>query len=151
MNHREDSDLASLKKDSYLEEYGKKDVEAGWYFLTATEENIKKITDQVGFAFKWDESQQEYSHASAAITISPDGTISRYLHGVGFAGKTLQMAILEAGKGKVGSIIDQIVLYCFQFNPSLNKYTLYAYNLMKIGGALTVSYTHLTLPTKRIV
>ncbi len=138
MDHKESADVAYLKKSSYLDEYGKKDAEKGWYFLTGTEANIKKLTDSIGFSFKWDEKRKEYAHAAAAIAMTSKGKISRYLHGVQFSPSTLKLSVVEAGKGKVGSVIDQIVLYCFQFDPSLNKYTLYAYNIMRIGGLVTI-------------
>ena len=138
MDHRESSDVASLKKDSYLEEYGKKGVEKGWYFLTASEKNIKKISDPVGFKFKWDDEQKEYAHAAAAIMLTSNRKISRYMHGVGFEPSTLKMSIVEAGKGQVGTVLDQLVSYCFKFNPKLNKYTMQAYNTMQIGGVITI-------------
>ncbi len=138
MDHRETSDVATLKKDNYIEEYGQQQAAKGWYFLTGSKENIKKTTDSVGFYFKWDDAQKEYAHASAAIAMTSEGKISRYMHGVAFNPTTVKRAMVEAGSGKVGTIIDQIVLYCFQFDPSLNKYTLYAYNVMRIGGLLTL-------------
>ena len=107
-------------------------------FLTGSEASVKKLTDQLGFKFKWIESSKEYSHPSVAYAISPAGVVSRNLNGIEFNKQTLSLAVLEAGKGKVGNFIDRFVLFCFQFDPSKNKYTLYAYNIMRIGAALTV-------------
>lgn len=134
MNHRETPELAAEKKTSYIEEYGRSESAPGWHFLTGTEENIRKLADQVGFGFKWSEKQQQYAHAAAAYVVTPDGVVSRYLYGIEFKPQTLRLALLEAGQGKIGNIVDQIVLFCFQFNPAKNKYTLYAWNIMRLGA-----------------
>lgn len=138
MNHNETPELAKAKLDSYVQEYGRSPSAAGWHFLTGSEENIKKIADQVGFGFKWIESTKEFSHASAAQVLTPDGKISRYLHGIEFNPQTIRLSLLEASDGKIGTLMDQFVLYCFQFDPTKNKYTLYAYRVMQAGGALIV-------------
>lgn len=138
MNHREGYELAAQKKQSYIDEYGRPESEDGWHFLTGTEENIKKITDQVGFGFSWMEEKQEYAHASAAIIMTPGGKISRYLNGIEFDKKDLRLALLEASNGKIGNVVDQIVMFCFQFDPTKNKYSLYAFNLMRLGAGLMV-------------
>lgn len=138
MNHNETPDLAKAKLDNYLKEYGRPNSAGGWHFLTGSEENIKKIADQVGFGFKWIESTKEYSHASAAQVLTPEGKISRYLHGIEFNPQTIRLSLLEASDGKIGTLMDQFVLYCFQFDPSKNKYTLLAYRVMQAGGALIV-------------
>ena len=138
MNHREGYELAAQKKQSYIDEYGRPESKDGWHFLTGTEENIKKVADQVGFGFKWLDDQQEYAHASAAIVMTPGGKISRYLNGIEFDKKDLRLALLEASSGKIGNVVDQIVMFCFQFDPTKNKYSLYAFNLMRLGAGLMV-------------
>ena len=138
MDHRETPSVSGPKKQSYLEEYGRNGADRGWHFLTGSEENIEKITKQIGFGFKWLPEQQEFAHASAAIVMTPGGQISRYLHGVEFVPNTLKLALLEASKGKIGSVVDQVLMFCFRFDPRKNKYTLYAYNIMRLGGTLTV-------------
>lgn len=138
MDHREDSEVAAVKKDNYIRDFGRKGVEKGWYFLTGTKENVKALADRLGFGFRWDARQQEYAHPAVAFVITPEGQISKYLHGISFDGKTLRLALVESSSGKVGTWIDQVLLFCYRFNPSKNKYTLAAYNIMRIGGLLTV-------------
>jgi len=138
MDHRETPELAGKKKANYVNEYGRPDSINGWHFLTGSEDNIKKIADQVGFGFRWDEAGKQFAHASAAIIVTPGGKISRYLHGVTFEPQTVRLALLEAGDGRIGNIIDRIVMFCFQFDPRKSKYTIYAWNIMRIGAVLTV-------------
>jgi protein SCO1/2 len=138
MNHREGPDVAAKKKANYLSEYGHPEMDEGWHFLTGTEENVKKVADQLGFGFRWNESTQQYAHAAAAFISTPGGQLSRYLYGIEFPPQTLKLALLEASNGKIGSVVDQLILFCFQFDPGKNKYTIYAYNLMRMGAALVV-------------
>lgn len=135
---KETPDLAAAKKETYLKVYGRAGAEKNWHFLTATDEVVQQFTQQLGFKFRWDEPSQEWAHAAAAIVVSPDGSISRYLPGIVFAGKDIKLAINEASDGKVGSIVDSLILYCFKYDPTQSKYTLYAFNLVKLGGAVTV-------------
>lgn len=141
MDHKEGYKLASLKKKNYMKAMGLvkgSDGFDGWHFLTGTKENIKALTDQLGFYFKWNDRKKEFSHASAAVILTSDGEISRYIHGVEFVPQTIEFSFLEASKGKIGNIIDQIVLYCFQFDPTKNKYTIYAFNIMRIAAGLMI-------------
>lgn len=137
-DHKETPDLALKKKENYMKVYNRPGTEKSWHFLTADENTVKAFTSSIGFNFRWNEKEKEWAHASAAIVASPKGTITRYLPGIMFDPKDIKLAVLEAGKGKVGTFIDQLVLYCFQYNPHQSKYTLYAFNLMKAGGALMV-------------
>lgn len=135
---KETPDLAAKKKASYMKVYDRPGTEAGWSFLTGDEATIKALTAALGFKFKWNEEAKEWAHASAAIVVTPDGKISRYLPGIMFDPKDVKLAINEASNGKTGTFVDQLVLYCFQYNPHQSKYTLYAFNIMKLGGALMV-------------
>jgi protein SCO1 len=138
MDPREGAELAAAKKASYINAYGRVESAKGWHFLTGTEANIKKIAEQIGFNYRWDESSQQFAHASAAVIVTPTGQISRYLHGISPAAKDMRLALIEASSGKVGSIVDRFIMLCFQFDASKSKYTLAAWNIMRIGVVLTV-------------
>ena len=142
---REKSDVAQLKKESYLKVYQRPETAAGWHFVTANQSVINKITEQVGFKFKWNEKVKEWSHASAAIVIAPDGTISRYLHGIMFEARDVKLALNEAADGKVGNIIDSVMLYCFKYNRHESKYGLQVFRVMQLGAAATALFLALWL------
>lgn len=138
MEHKETAELAAAKKEKYLAALGQVGAEKGWHFLVGSENNVKTLAGQLGFSFKWDEAQKQYAHAAATYIMTPEGVISRYLYGIDFSPQTLRFSLIEASNGKIGSIVEQLALFCFQFNPNKNKYTFYAYNIMRIGAALTV-------------
>lgn len=135
---KETPDLAATKKKLYMKLYDRADAEAGWHFLTGDEETIQKATQALGFKFKWDEKAKEWAHASAAIVITPDGKISRYLPGITFNPQDVKLALNEATAGKIGTFVEHLVLYCFKYDPQQSKYTLAAFNVMQIGGGITV-------------
>lgn len=135
---KETPDLAKNKKANYMKSYGRPGTESGFHFLTATEDVIQSFTSSVGFEFKWNDQSKEWSHASAAIVISPDGTISRYLPGIVFEPKNIKLAVNEASEGKVGNLMDSLILYCFQYNPHKSEYTLAAVQIMKLGAFLMI-------------
>ena len=135
---REKPDVALPKKASYLKTYGRPETAEGWHFVTAQQNVVDQLTKQVGFKFKWNEKVGEWSHASAAIVISPDGTISRYLHGIQFEPRDVKLALNEAADGKVGNIVDSVMLYCFKYNRHESKYGLQVYRVMQLGAAATV-------------
>ncbi|WP_374077052.1 SCO family protein [Bdellovibrio bacteriovorus] len=135
---KETPDLAAKKKETYMKLYEREGAEKGWHFITADESTIQAITQSVGFKFKWDEKAKEWAHASAAVIITPDGTISRYLPGILFNPQDIKLALNEAADGKIGTFVEHLVLYCFKYDPQQSKYTLAAFNVMKVGGALMV-------------
>lgn len=138
MDHTESPELAAAKKHNYLTAYGRVEGEKGWHFLVGSEENVKKLADQLGFKFHWLPEKKQFAHAAVAYVITPDGKISRYLHGLGVDANTMRYSLLEASNGKIGSVIEQVMMFCFQFDPKKNKYTLYAWNIMRLGGILMV-------------
>jgi protein SCO1 len=138
MDHNEGPELALAKKHNYLKLYDRANSELGWHFLTGSEANVKALADQIGFKFKWLPEKKQFAHAAVTHVLTPDGKISRYLHGIQPEVATLRMSLLEASNGKIGSIVDQMMMFCFQFNPEKNKYTLYAWNIMRLGAVMTV-------------
>lgn len=141
-NHREGPELARQKKEIYVQKLGKADAAEGWHFLTGDEATIQALAQAAGFNFKWIPDRQQYAHPTALIFLSGEGKISRYLFGMGppnlTPGKT-RKALVEASNGEVGSVIDQVVLYCFQYNPDSNAYEL-AFGIMRLGGVLTMIF-----------
>ncbi len=135
---KETAKLAHDKKANYLKAYGRVGTEKGWHFLTGSEQNIKILASQVGFGYRWDEPGKQWAHASAAVITTSHGQISRYLYGIMFDQNTVRLSLVEAGKNKIGGIVDQILLFCYKFDPTRNKYSLYAMNLMRVAAALTI-------------
>ena len=136
MDSREGPALAKEKKTNYLKKFGL--PKGKTHFLTGAEDSIKRLADQLGFAFRWDEETEQFAHSPVAYVLTPEGVISRYLYGVEFQPKTLKLSLLEGARGKIGNIMDRILLFCYRFNPGAKRYTLYAYNIMRAGGALTI-------------
>jgi len=138
MDHSETADLAAKKKASYMEVLKQPGAEKGWHFLVGNEANVKQIADELGFRYKWNDKIKQFAHAAVTYVVSPEGMISRYLYGIEFSPATLRLSLVEASAGKIGNLIEQFTLFCFQFNPSKNQYVLYAYNVMRLGALLTV-------------
>jgi protein SCO1/2 len=134
---KETPEVALKKKQNYLKSYGRAGTDEGWHFVTADQATVTKFTDSVGFKFKWNEDAKEWAHASAAIIVSPEGKIMRYLHGIQFEPRDVKLALNEAADGKVGNIVDNAMLFCFKYDSHQSKYGLQVFALMKIAGAIT--------------
>lgn len=135
---KEGSELAAAKKENYMKMYNRPGTDNGFHFLTADEATVQKLMASVGFDFRWNAQANEWSHASAAIVITPDGKISRYLHGIAFDPKDMKLALNEASNGKIGNIIDSVVLFCFKYDEHKSKYGLQVFRVVQLGGALMV-------------
>lgn len=130
--------IAGKKLDAYFADYGRSESRSGWHFLTGKEENIKKLASQIGFKYAWDPREQQWAHAAAAYVITPEGRISYYHYGLEILPKVLRLSLVEAGQNKIGTILDRMVLFCLQYDPDKKTYAFYAFNLMRLGGILTI-------------
>lgn len=137
---KEGPDLAGKKKNTYLNLYERPGSESGWHFLTADEPTVQALTRAAGFSFRWNEAAQEWAHGSAAIVLTPQAQISRYVHGIAPEAQTLKWAMSEATQGRVGNLLDQISWLCMTYDPKLSKYTLYAFRLVQLGGGLMILF-----------
>lgn len=142
---KEGHELAKSKKESYVKAYGRVSAKESWHFLTGSEASIQKIAQQVGFKFRWNEEQKEWAHPAAAYIITPEGKISRYLYGIGFDSKTLKLSLLEAANGKIGTIVDRFMMFCYKYDPNKKSYGFYAFNLMRVAAGLTVIILFITM------
>ncbi len=134
---RETPTLARLKKENYLAEYGRAGAAAGWHFLTGREEAIRRLADAVGFGYRYVKERGQYAHPAVIFLLTPDARVARYLYGVVYQPKTVHLALAEAGQGKLGTTVDQVLLYCFHYDAEEGRYVLAATNLMRVGGAAT--------------
>jgi protein SCO1 len=130
--------LAAAKRETWLQQYGRPGAEHGWHVLTGDEASIRRLTEAVGFGFRWNEERQEFAHAAVVIVLMPDGAVSRYLYGVQYEPRTLKLSLVEAADGKTGNTLDKFLLFCFHYDATTGRYGPAAMNIMKVGGALTV-------------
>jgi protein SCO1 len=135
---RERADLALDKKKNHLADMARADFSSTMHFLTGAAVTTRALADSLGFKYRWDERQKQYAHASAAIVVTPKGVISRYFPGITFDSETVRLSLVEAGQGKVGSVIDKLVLFCFHFDPQMGKYTLTVFNILRTGAVAMI-------------
>ncbi len=135
---RESPELAAGKKKIYLDNLSLPMKDDGWAFLVGEESRSKALADAIGFKYFYDEKTKQYAHPAAAFVITEDGRISRYLYGIEYKPRDLKLALMEASAGKIGSTIDRIILYCFHYDPQAGGYVVFAANVMKLGGGLTL-------------
>ena len=130
-------EIAAEKKNNYLNTLPEPEaVRDHWTFLTGQKENIEKATDQLGFRYKWVNDQ--YSHASVIMLVSPEGKITRYIYGIKYNPRDFRLAVVEASQGKVGNTVDRILMYCFRYDPLAGKYVPVAQRIMKLGAFLSL-------------
>jgi len=133
----ETPELAKVKKDGYVLEYGRPGAARGIRFLTGPAESSRAVADAVGFRFR-EQSNGEIAHAAVLFVLTPEGRVSRYLYGTKFEPKDLRLALLEASEGKIGTTLDRFILWCHVYDPDARGYVLFAVRLMQLGGALTL-------------
>ena len=138
INHREDYKLAQAKKANYLTALDIPSAQSGWRFLVGDSTQSQALADAVGFQYRYDEEIGQYAHPAVVYLLTEDGTISRYLYGVEFKTKDLKFSLLEASEGKIGNTLDRIILYCYHYDPDSKGYVVFAGNVMRLGGAVTL-------------
>ena len=130
--------LASAKKTTYTKAYGRPGSEDGWHFLTGERAEIERLTGALGFRYAYDAERDEYAHAAAVFVATPQGDISRYLFGVEYAPRDLKLALVEASGGKIGSLVDRLLLLCYHYDPATGRYSAVALDALRAGGIVTV-------------
>lgn len=140
IDSKETPALARKKKTAYLEALqsaGKTLSPDSWHFLTGDEASVRSVADAVGFKFKWDPVEKQFAHGAAAFVLTPEGKLSRTLYGITFTPQTLKLALLEASSGKIGTVIDRILLFCYRYNSVTRTYSVVATRLMQVGALLS--------------
>jgi len=135
---KETPELALAKKERYVRDYGKPGGDAGWHFLTGDEESVKRLTDNIGFHYTVDPATGQYAHASTLLALTPDGKISQYFLSIEYDPGALRYSLIQASGGRMGSVMDHALLYCYQYDPSTGKYSLAILRLIRLGGVATI-------------
>jgi protein SCO1/2 len=130
--------MAAAKRTAFIKRYARPGAESAVHFLTGREENIRRVTDAVGFHFKYDPAIDQYAHPAVITVLTPEGRVSRYLFGIEFAPVDLRLALVEAADHRIGSAVDQMLLFCYHYNPESGKYGFAITNIVRLGGVLTV-------------
>ena len=136
---RDTPEAANAKKRAHLAHWSVQSTADGWHFLTGDEAAIRKVTSAAGFTYQWDEKTGQFAHVSGLLTATPDGRLSRYFYGVEYSPKDLRLALVESAAGKIGSPIEELLLYCYQYDPTTGQYGLVVMNLVRLGGLVTVA------------
>jgi len=138
----EGTDLAAAKKRSYLKRYGHPETASGWHFMTGTQENIDALTKAVGFGYVKipgpDGKLTQFAHASSIQIVTPEGKLAQYYMGVEYSPKDLRLGLVEASANRIGSPVDNILTYCYHYDPTVNKHTLIIARVVQLGGLVTV-------------
>jgi len=130
--------LAKAKRDVYAGQYGRPEAADHWHFLTGEQQSIDALTNVVGFHYAYDSSIRQYAHAAAIRVLTPDGRIDRYFYGVIYPARDVRLGLVEASEGKIGTLTDHALLYCYQYDPMTGKYGVVVMNVLRAAGGLTV-------------
>lgn len=137
-NAEEGPELAQGKKQAYLKDLNRPGAEQGWHFLTGDEAAIKALTETVGFKYAWDEKRKEFAHASGIMVVTPSGRLSHYLYGVVYAPRDYRLALVEASSGRIGNPVDQLMLFCYHYDPVAGKFSTAVMSLVRVGCLATI-------------
>ncbi|HKN82947.1 MAG TPA: SCO family protein [Pyrinomonadaceae bacterium] len=138
---RETNTLAAKKKQVYLDYLPEKmraGARDGWHFLTGDQANIAQLTEAVGFRYHYDEATKQFAHASGIMLTTPQGKLSRYLYGIEYPARDLRLGLIESSENKIGSPVDQLLLYCYHYDPATGKYGAAIMKVMRAAGVITV-------------
>ena len=138
---RETATQAASKKKTYvgyLPEAKRAGANSGWHFLTGDEKNVKALAEAIGFRYRFDEVTNQFAHGSAIYVATPEGKLARYFYGIEYAPRDLRLGLIEAAENKIGTPMDQLLLYCYHYDPATGKYGAAVINLIRLGGVFTL-------------
>lgn len=133
--------MARAKKKTYVDylpEAKRASAAQGWHFLTGDQENVRRLSDAIGFRYYFDAATDQFAHGSAIYVATPQGKLARYFYGIEYSPKDLRLGLVEASENKIGSPVDQLLLYCYHYDPATGKYGAVIMNMVRLGGIATL-------------
>jgi len=135
---KETPEMAAKKKAEYLQRYKRAGADQGWHFLVGQQDAIDALTKAVGFQYEYDEKTKQFAHATAIMIVTPEGKIAQYYYGVEYPPKDLRLGLVEAGQGRIGNVVDQLLLYCYHYDPEQGKYSATILRILRLAGLATM-------------
>ncbi len=131
-------EIATLKKAEYLKRYKRAGAEQGWHFLVGSQASIDALTKAAGFQYQYDPKTGQFAHSTAIMILTPQGKIAQYYYGVEFAPKDLRLGLIQASSNKIGNVVDEVLLYCYHYDPNTGKYGAVITRILRLSGAATI-------------
>jgi len=135
---RDTPQQAAAKKKTYIQRYHRPGAADGWHFLTGQQDSIAALAKAVGFQYQYDAKVGQFAHAAAIMILTPSGKIAQYYYGVEYSPKDLRLGLVEASNEKIGNVVDQILLYCYHYDPSTGKYGAVITRVLRLSGVATI-------------
>ncbi|HEY7098121.1 MAG TPA: SCO family protein [Terriglobales bacterium] len=135
---RETPAIATAKKAEFLKRYGRPGAEQGWHFLTGSQESIDALTKTAGFQYQFNKESGQFAHATAIMILTPEGRISQYYYGMDYAPKDLRLGLIQASNNKIGNVVDQVLLYCYHYDPQTGKYGAVITRVLRLSAIATM-------------
>jgi protein SCO1 len=131
-------EVATIKKAEYLKRYKRAGAEQGWHFLTGRQPEIDALTKAAGFQYQYDPKTEQFAHSTAIMILTPEGKIAQYYYGVEYAPKDLRLGLIQASSNKIGNVVDEVLLYCYHYDPNTGKYGAAIFRILRLSGAATI-------------
>jgi protein SCO1/2 len=131
-------EIATAKKADYIRRYKREGAAEGWHFLTGSQESIDALTKAAGFQYEYDRKTGQFAHTTAIMILTPQGKIAQYYFGVDYAPKDLRLGLVQASRGKIGNVVDEILLYCYHYDPTTGKYGAIISRILQLSAAATI-------------
>ena len=137
---KETPEMAAAKKAEFLKRYKRAGAEQGWHFLVGKQDAIDALTKAAGFQYEYDQATKQFAHASAIMILTPEGKIAQYYYGIEYPPKDLRLGLVEAGLGKIGNVVDQLLLYCYHYDPEKGKYSAIVMRIVRLACIATMLF-----------
>ena len=135
----ETPEMAAKKKAEFLHRYKRAGAEQGWHFLVGPRDSVDALTKAAGFQYQYDEKTKQFAHVAAILILTPEGKIAQYYYGIEYPPKDLRLGLVEAGAGKIGNVVDALLLYCYHYDPASGKYGTIVMRIVRLGGLATIA------------
>ncbi len=133
------AELAAAKKQAVVHAFDHDADGKGWHFLVGDAKSVAAVAESVGFQYQFDSITNQFAHASGIVVLTPRGRVSKYFYGIDYPTRDVRLGLVEASAGEIGSPVDELLLYCFHYDPLTGRYGLAIMRVIRAGGVLTVA------------
>jgi protein SCO1/2 len=133
-------EAAAKKKADFLGRYNRPGADQGWHFLVGPQNSIDALTKAAGFDYEYDPKTKQFAHTAAILILTPEGKIAQYYYGIEYPPKDLRLGLVEAGAGKIGNVVDALLLYCYHYDPEQGKYSATILRVLRLAGVVTMLF-----------